>query len=124
MDKFPEAFSRFEEVVNIDEMGNIYQLQSAFSQWAGHRWKGSSKQKYALAREAEKHDITVPLSYFRMPHKERGWRVSEGFVTTDSFTRRGREVYVLRDVKTGRFVSGKTDSSKAIGDMGLNYNAG
>lgn len=36
----------------------------------------------------------------------------------DSFVRGGKEVYVLRDVKTGKFVSRKEDyESKAMGEI-------
>ena len=117
MDKFPEAFRRFESVVNVNRIRSFYQLHLAFSSWAGYKWRGTSRQKYALAREAEERGFQVPLSYFRRPYKEVGWHIRE-FVSVDSFIRRGKEVYVLRDVKTGKFVSGKPDYElKAIGEM-------
>jgi len=69
-----------------------------------------------LALEAEERGFQVPLSYFRRPYKA-GWILRVN-VKVDSFVRKGKEVYVLRDAKTGRFVSGKEDyETKAIGEI-------
>ena len=52
MDKFPEAFQRFEQVVDVSKIKSFQQLLSAFSLWAGRKWKGSPLQIEALKVEA------------------------------------------------------------------------
>ena len=54
MDKFPEAFSRFEKKVNVRQIKTFSQLTLAFSGWAGSKWAGTSRQKEALAVEAHR----------------------------------------------------------------------
>ena len=99
MDKFPEAFKRFEQVVDTRRIDSFSQLRLEFGLWAGRRWKDTSKQRYALAREAQEQGIPVSLADLR-----RGREISPIRVRTWSFQRTGRTVHVLRDSK-GRFVS-------------------
>lgn len=54
MDKFPEAFSRFEKKVSVRQIKTFSQLTLAFSGWAGGKWAGTSRQKEALAIEANR----------------------------------------------------------------------
>jgi len=101
MDKFPEAFRRFEEVVDIRRFGSYRELYYAFSYWAGRRWVDSYKQNLALKREAEKRgfrDTRIPM-YFRRPHVsvERTWR-------RETVTVRGKPQVRHRDLRTGRFI--------------------
>jgi hypothetical protein len=51
MDKFPQAFRRYEAVVNTDDIETFYQLEMSFGSWAGHNWKGSGRQIRALENE-------------------------------------------------------------------------
>ena len=37
MDRFPEAFRRFEEDVNTEEIHSFQQLRLAFGSWAGRK---------------------------------------------------------------------------------------
>ena len=63
MDKFPEAFRRFEQQVNIKGIRNFAPIEMMFSHWAGKKWLLTYKQSLALAREADKRgikNITVP----------------------------------------------------------------
>ncbi|MEM2320211.1 MAG: hypothetical protein QXQ63_05665 [Candidatus Bathyarchaeia archaeon] len=63
MDKFPEAFRRFEQVVDVSKITSFQQLLTAFSHWAGRKWVGSQKQIQALKVEAERLGIPeVPVT--------------------------------------------------------------
>ena len=67
VDRFPEAFERFEQVVDIDNFESFRQLAYAFRHWAGKRWRDTWAQNVALRREAEKRGFTdarIP-KYFR-----------------------------------------------------------
>jgi len=83
LDKFPEAFGRFESVVNIDEIKDFGELKASFSLWAGEHWKGSPPQNQALKNEA--HKLRIPT-----------WR-SEIFIVS------GHSRMVHRDLVSGRF---------------------
>jgi hypothetical protein len=84
MDKFPEAFNRFEEDVETDNLESAQELISEFAFWAGKRWINSRAQLEAIKREAKKlgFDITLPTwvkkkDYWRFPHKAiitQNWR--------------------------------------------------
>lgn len=77
MDKFPEAFRRFEKVVDVSEIKSYVQLELTFSSWAGHKWYGTYKQKEALKVEALKHGIPIrgPKEPEPQPKPERRtWR--------------------------------------------------
>lgn len=54
MDKFPEAFKRFEEKVNTDNIESWKQLKLAFGSWAGRRWAPTFRQLDALEKQARK----------------------------------------------------------------------
>jgi hypothetical protein len=54
MDRFPEAFHRFERVVDHRTFHSARELKYVFTHWAGRRWVDSHKQNLALQREAEK----------------------------------------------------------------------
>jgi hypothetical protein len=51
MDKFPEAFRRFERVVNVDSFDSYRDMSYAFRHWAGKRWRNTYLQNRALAEE-------------------------------------------------------------------------
>ena len=53
-DKFPEAFRRFKEDVNIKKIKDWKQLELAFSSWGGKKWIPTGKQLDGLAKEARK----------------------------------------------------------------------
>ena len=53
MDKFPEAFRRFENDVDIGRLESYRQLTLSFRWWAGQRWKGTTRQWSALNSEAK-----------------------------------------------------------------------
>jgi len=53
-DKFPEAFNRFKEDVNVRNIKTWKQLQLAFGSWAGKKWVPTGKQLDGLAIQARK----------------------------------------------------------------------
>lgn len=60
MDKFPEAFRRFENVVDIGRFESYHQLTLAFRHWPSERWRGTYRQWNALNKEAENVGFEVP----------------------------------------------------------------
>ena len=54
MDKFPEAFKRFEEKVNTNNIESWKQLKLAFGSWAGRRQAPTWRQLGALEKQARK----------------------------------------------------------------------
>lgn len=99
MDKFPEAFRRFEQVVDVSKIGTYRQLESTFGSWAGHKWGPTRRQSQALSIQAKRLDIPKviqPPSLFSRP-KTVNWR-------TERIEIRGRTRTVFRDTETGRFI--------------------
>jgi hypothetical protein len=62
LDKFPEAFKRFEAVVDVSKIKSFQQLLTAFMYWAGRKWKGTPLQVEALRVEAVKIGLLPPIS--------------------------------------------------------------
>ena len=60
MDKFPEAFERFEDKVDVSRIESYNELTSAFASWAGHKFFYTRRQMEALAVEAIERGINVP----------------------------------------------------------------
>ena len=54
MDKFPEAFNRFEEKVDTSNLESASELISEFAHFAGYRYTGTQKQLNAIRIESEK----------------------------------------------------------------------
>lgn len=66
VDRFPEAFERFEIEVGIDSFDSYRELTYGFSWWAGKRWVDSYAQNIALKRMAEKRGFKAELPmYFK-----------------------------------------------------------
>ena len=100
MDKFPEAFERFEEDVDVREIRSFRELRLAFSFWAGRNWKDTPRQIKALRVEARR--VGIPVR--KPPRKVRVYRVYGMGFTAERLTRYGKPVTVYRDSATGRFV--------------------
>jgi hypothetical protein len=99
MDKFPEAFERFEKRVDVSRMKSFEQLTLAFSHWAGKQWLGSNEQVNALKVEALKRGMPVPREVYH-PYsipEPRTWKYETVAV-------RGKLQYRYRDITTGRFI--------------------
>ena len=109
MDKFPEAFKRFEQTVDTKNIVSFGQLVLVFRSWAGSKWKSSIRQVEALKREALKRGIPVPREP-KPVRKPPVWR--EGMVPRivpvnakfEVLTIRGRIQPILRSLATGRFI--------------------
>jgi len=101
-DLFPEAFKRFEEVVDVERFRSFRELAYAFSYWAGRRWRDSYLQNRALRREARKRgffDAKLP-KYLKRPsiaQTRQSWRYEVVNV-------KGKSQNRYRDIRTGRFV--------------------
>jgi hypothetical protein len=67
MDKFPEAFERFEEQVDIDQIEGMTELKLVFVEWMGKGWKNTAKQNAALRIEAERYGIAKPRKREQKP---------------------------------------------------------
>jgi len=93
LDNFPEAFERFEKVVDTSRIRTFQQLMVSFSYWAGRNWLGTSKQVGALRIEAGR--LGIEEAYVET--RPRTWRY-------DTFIKRGKLQGRFRDLKTGRFV--------------------
>ena len=100
--EFPEAFQRFESVVDIRRFRSYRELTYAFSHWAGRRWVDSYKQNDALRDEARKRgffDARLPRYFERQSVRQtkQSWR-------RETVTVKGKSQVRYRDLKTGRFI--------------------
>ena len=68
MDKFPEAFGRFEKKVNVRRVETFRQLTLAFGGWSGEKWRGTRAQMDALAVQARR--LGIPLEGYRMRQQQ------------------------------------------------------
>lgn len=102
MDKFPEAFDRFEEQVDIRKTRTFEQLLLQFKWWAGRDWKGTSKQMQALKIEADQRGIRPERRRFQ-EHKWQPYRDYRQYDRSRNYVqRRGRTYIATRDSR-GRF---------------------
>jgi hypothetical protein len=107
LDKFPEAFERFESDVDVDRLRTYSELLYSFQWWAGEKWKGTARQWAAFNAEAERLGFTVP-HFIR--EEIRGSRASGSYAYQVPTYR--HEVVIVkgvsqdryRDLKTGRFI--------------------
>ena len=101
MDRFPEAFHRFEKVVDLRSFRSGRELKYAFSHWAGRRWIDSYAQNTALKIEAQKRGFEeIKLTrYSKRPQisVRQTWK-------RETVTVKGRPQVRYRDLKTGRFI--------------------
>jgi hypothetical protein len=79
VDRFPEAFRRFERRVDISRFESYRELAYAFSHWAGFRWRDSYAQNLALRTEARERgffDAEIPRYLMRLPlyQRKRKWK--------------------------------------------------
>jgi hypothetical protein len=96
LDKFPEAFRRFESTVDIGKFETYYQLSLGFRWWAGQKWRGTPNQWRAFNREAENLGFEAPR-FVRDVREALSWKQVR-------ITVRGKSQSRYRDVKTGRFI--------------------
>jgi hypothetical protein len=87
MDKFPEAFKRFKEDVNVNRINTFKQLTLAFSSWSPKKWRGTSRQMDALAVQANR--LGIPLEGYRTRQQQ----ISGIFGRTAQQSIQGREKF-------------------------------
>jgi predicted glycosyltransferase involved in capsule biosynthesis len=105
MDRFPEAFERFEYDVDISRFRSYHELTLAFRWWAGERWRGTRRQWEALNAEAENLGFEVPDFVREELGQESGSGYSRGSSWRREFVKiRGKAKRIYRDLKTGRFI--------------------
>ncbi len=102
MDKFPEAFRRYEDKVDVDKKWTFQQLLTSFSEWGKDKWIESKKQKKALAIEADLIGIK--------PHEKQEIRFEEKLIsyvnkygTQVTYTQKARIQVAFRNLITGRY---------------------
>ena len=103
LDKFPEAFDRFEERGNVDDIASFRELLYAFASWAGQKWYGTRRQMEALADEAQRRGIAVYNERERNVRHYPSW-ISQPTWKRETITIKGKSQQRYRDLKTGRFV--------------------
>jgi hypothetical protein len=101
-DRFPEAFRRFEEDVDVSKFESFRQLELAFGHWAGQKWIPTYRQLDALRYEARR--IGALRDGFRrrntiyFPYSPNiSWR-------HETVSVRGRIQHRYRDNRSGRFI--------------------
>ena len=107
MDRFPEAFERFENDVDIGLIESYQHLTMAFRSWAGEKWKGSYRQWKALNEEAENLGFYVPDFYKEAIHEKRYSDFYDSGIKSwkkVTISIRGTKYSRYRDSKTGRFI--------------------
>jgi hypothetical protein len=102
-DRFPEAFRRFEEDVDVIRFESFRQLELAFGRWAGQKWIPTYRQMDAFLRY-EAGRIGALREGFRrrnttyFPYSPNvSWR-------HETVNVRGRIQHRYRDSRTGRFI--------------------
>jgi hypothetical protein len=93
LDKFPEAFRRFERVVDTGWITSFDELRLEFESWACEKWLDTSSQRDALAREARRAGIPTRMEFGLTAT----WRHEHAIIRSRSFDR-------YRDLRTGRFI--------------------
>jgi hypothetical protein len=101
VDRFPEAFRRFEEVVDVRRIQSFRQLRLAFASWAGWKWHDTYLQNRALAVEARR--LGIPVFVERSPDARFHGRIAVTW-RREVVKIRGKAKSVYRDLKTGRFI--------------------
>ena len=101
MDRFPEAFHRFEKFVDLRSFRSARELKYAFTHWANRRWIDSYAQNKALTIEAKKRGFEDT----KLPRYSRRSRISvKQTWRHETVTVRGKPQGRYRDIKTGRFI--------------------
>jgi hypothetical protein len=107
VDRFPEAFRRFESDVDVGKFETYHQLTLSFRWWAGERWRGTHRQWEALNREAENLGFNEHYGY-REAIREKRYTdfYSRGSSTwkRETVSIRGVAKTRYRDIRTGRFI--------------------
>ncbi len=106
MDKFPEAYARYEDSVDTSGLKTFNQLMNSFSSWGGKRWAGTPKQIKALGIEAKKKGFDTSRRK-KVVYEEKEITYTTKTGKTVSYTRAGYIANKYYDIVTGQFVSRK-----------------
>jgi hypothetical protein len=107
LDKFPEAFRRFEQVVDTDKFRTYQQLKLTFESWAGRNWQDTYRQNEALKVEARKHGIPIRVEGRPSVASRGAAHAPERAAVTwrhETVTVKGSSQDRYRDLNTGRFI--------------------
>jgi hypothetical protein len=104
MDKFPEAFKRFEKKVSLRNVETFRQLALLMASWSGPKWMYSRRQMEALAVEARKRGIPTDDVWVKERRVTRSPWISQTTWKNEAITIRGKSQQRYRDIKTGRFI--------------------
>ena len=119
VDRFPDAFDRFEERVDVDNLQSASELISSFSLFQGYN--ATSKQIDGLRNESIKRRLGFDWSLPKWVKKKDYWvyyQSRKGYVNVKrvvqaekrrvyvkaTFNVRGKPQTRYRDSKTGRFI--------------------
>lgn len=108
MDKFPEAYKRFEKKVDLSDVNSFQQLLKAFQLWGDKKAPATRLQKRALAVEGKKDGIE-PTETRRIVHERKEISYTRKDGRQVNYIRKGRIVNQTVDIITGRFVKSETD---------------
>jgi hypothetical protein len=111
LDRFPEAFERFEMDVKVDRLRSYSELLYSFQWWTGSKWRGTAKQWEAFNREAERLGFDVP-SFIREELRESQLSGFYGYKGRQKPVLYRHEVVLVRgvsqdryrDLESGRFI--------------------
>ena len=101
MERFPEAFRRFEEVVDVRRIESFRQLRLAFASWAGWKWHDTYMQNRALAIEVSRLGIPVFVERRTVARFHRRTAVTWRH---EVVTVKGKSQVRSKDLKTSRFI--------------------
>jgi hypothetical protein len=101
-DRFPEAFKRFEEDVDVSRFESFRQLEFAFGRWAGQKWVPTYRQLDALRYEARR--IEALKDGYRRRNAIYFPYSPNVSCRHETVSVRGRIQHRYRDIRTGRFV--------------------
>src|SRR3990172_7482626 len=118
MDRFPEAFDRFENDIDIYDLESASELISSFAHWAGFRYIGTQKQLNAIRKESEKRKLgfnwSIPIwikkrDYGRYYTRGFGLPSQRGYEERkiwryETVSIKGKIQDRYRDLKSGRFI--------------------
>jgi hypothetical protein len=108
MDRFPEAFRRFERDVDVDRIVSFRQLKLTFESWASQKWLNTYRQNEALKVEARRYGIPIRAEARPVAPRERGFvHVPERVAPSwrhETVTVKGKSQERYRDLRSGRFI--------------------
>lgn len=107
VDRFPEAFRRFEKRVDMDSFENYRELRAGFAHWAGFRWQNTYRQNRALMEMAQVRgipDIFMPIdARMRISPPETGRRYRKRTVSVSKRKWKRRAIRIPKVKKSVKY---------------------